>query len=112
MGMGRAGFRLTCQVLVHCLHLHLGPCEGLLNGPVLILLQGLHLLQHLPMCPLQLCLIHGNLTARPGKGSGVWGGKKGKGKCGEEAPPLSWEWTYAWLVQRDGMACFLSPTGL
>lgn len=72
MGVGGSGgwagpAQLTCQVLVHGLHLHLGPRKGLLNGPVLIFLQGLHLLQHLPVRPLQLCLIHGNLMARPGQ---------------------------------------------
>lgn len=67
MGAGGASFQLTCQVLVYSLHLHLGPRKGLLNGPVLIFLQGLHLLQHLPVRPLQLCLIHGNLMARPGQ---------------------------------------------
>lgn len=76
MGMGRTSFQLTCQVLVYRLHLHLGPCKGLLDGPVLILLQGLHLLQHLPVCPLQLCLIHGNLMARAGKGSEKGAGRR------------------------------------
>lgn len=48
------GRTLTCQVLVHSLHFHLGSGKRLLDGPVLVFLQGLHLLQHLPVGPLQL----------------------------------------------------------
>lgn len=52
---------LTCQVLMHSLHLHLGAGKCLFDGMVLLLLHRLHLLQHLPMGSLQLSLVHHDL---------------------------------------------------
>lgn len=51
---------------MHCLHLHLGTGKCLFNGAVLLLLHGLHLLQHLPMGSLQLGLVHHDLGEEQG----------------------------------------------
>lgn len=64
---------------MHGLHLHLGPGKGLLDGPVLVLLQALHLLQHLPVRPFQLRLVHGDLVAKAREQLNTGLGKEGAG---------------------------------
>lgn len=55
-------WHLTCEVLMHGLHLALCPDEGLLDDPVLLLLQTLHLGLQLALGSLHLPLIHQDLA--------------------------------------------------